>query len=236
MVVKKSALLKRRRKRELANDLLIVSRADLILWVLIASLFAAVTGGGLGYWLMLPGGPDALSASESVSRLSEEAQRLKSLIGTEGSALDIERAAGRRLAERVRLLELENARSKEELLLMERLLAAPGESGRLKIEVFRLEAVASPRLTYDLALTYQPDRQGGDFKGKYRIVVRYELAGKERQILLPGDKDGAGAYVLEVRRFLRKSGELSLPDGAVLKGAELIVLQGDVVKARQYAR
>lgn len=165
--------------------------------------------------------------------LHDELARLKALEGVDNRAVDIEKATQQHLLERVRGLEKENGRLKEELLVLERLLAEGSASG-LQIEALSLLPALQGRYGYRL-LVANNQQAAGDaaFKGRFELEIDYRLQGEMRHLVLPGKAAAPGEALLEIRRFARRSGEFSLPEGAELVGAEARVWQGTTVRARR---
>ncbi len=163
----------------------------------------------------------------------DELDRLKSSAETGNSAINIERAAQQQLLSRVRVLELENAALKEDLLLFERLVPGLDERASVRVENFRVVSDGERRYRYRLLLVYQPDKQAPAFNGQLRLVVNYTQEGKGGQFTLP---EKQGELRVEVKHVLRREGSFELPEGAVLTGVEARVLQGDTLKFKRMAQ
>lgn len=163
----------------------------------------------------------------------DELDFLRSTAGTGVNAVGIERAAQQQLLLKVQTLERENASLREDLLLYERLVSAPGEDGGLRIDNLTVQQEAPSRFHYHLALAFLPTRQTPEFRGRLQLLIVYEKGGVEAHLLLPTAQQVRSDYQLEIKRLVRREGVFELPPGALLKTLEARVLQGDTVRARQ---
>lgn len=166
----------------------------------------------------------------------EELNLLRSTAGTGQNAVSIERATQQQLLGRIQALEGQNAALKEDILLFERLIPVAGEGASVRVENFRVVQEANARYRYRLLVTFQPDRQNPDFRGRLQLAISYLHSGKERQLLLPEKRDNSPEYLVETKHFLRREGGFELPGGAVLQGVEARILQGDTLKSKRLAQ
>lgn len=210
-------------------------------WMALPAVLLGLLLGTAG-WLMAQRN-EAGQLGEEVDRLRqqvlaqhEELVMLRSAAGTGKNAVSIERAAQQHLLGRIQSLESENAGLKEDIRLFERLIPVAGEGASVRVENFRVSREASARYRYRLLVAFQPDKQYPEFKGRLEVVISYASAGKAAQFVLPGKQEAAGEYQLLVRHFLRREGVFELPAGAVLRGVEARIMQGDVLKFRQLAQ
>src|SRR5574343_14333 len=177
---------------------------------------------------------DRLRQQLTVQR--EELEMLRATAGTGKNAVNIERAAQQRLLSRIQSREAENAGLKQDILLFERLIPVAGEGASVRVENFRVFKESPKQYRYRLLVAYQPDKQSSEFKGRLEILVSYASGGRAGQLQLPGKRDGAGDYLLQVKHFLRREGSFQLPSGAVLQGVEARIMLGDTLKSRQLAQ
>lgn len=173
---------------------------------------------------------------QGLSEAEVELGRLRSTAGTEQSVVRIERSTQQQLSVRLKALEQENAALKEDVALFEKLVPAVGAESVLRVERLSVVSSAEPgRYRYRLLVAFQPSKQEREFRGRLQLTVTTVQAGKEIQLQLPQAKDPAADYLLEVRHFLRKEGNIALPAGTKIKSVEARILQGGVVKAKQVA-
>lgn len=198
--------------------------AFLLLWVAASLIFQRSEAGVVGRELE--------EMRERLQVQQSELDFLRSTAGTGLNAVSMERAAQQRLLLKVQALERENASLREDLLLYERLVSAPGEDGGPAIDKLTVQQEVPSRFRYRLALTFLPTRQTPEFRGRLQLLVAYQHAGREASLLLPPSNSVQSDYQLEIKRLVRREGVFELPAGAVLKSLEARVLQGDAVRAR----
>ena len=180
--------------------------------------------------------------SERLNKLllaaDDELLRLRSATGTEQNAVQMERTAQEQLIARLKVLEGENAALKEDIALFERLVPpADGNASVVRVERLRVTQEPEPgHYRYRLLVGFQASKQIPDFKGRLQLLVVFVLGGKDQQMPLPGGKDLAADYQLDVRHFLRKEGGFVIPAGARLKSVEVRVFQGDTLRAKRLAQ
>lgn len=169
-----------------------------------------------------------------VMELDTELTKLRGLVGSGESSLQMERAAQRKLASQLRLLESENAALREDLAFYEGLLpGAPQttESG-VRIDRLRVEtAGAEGDFLYRLLVVVADQRRGGGFKGVLALRAMIVQNGKKATIDIPTQAKGS----LEVKRFHRIEGAFAIPAGARLLGVEANLVQDGKVRATQSA-
>lgn len=170
-----------------------------------------------------------------VLQLAVQAQELKAL-RTQAeagvSALSIERATQRELLAKVRQLEQENASLKEDLLMLERLLPADSKAEVLRVERFAVNEEGAGIYHYRALFAYLPGKLNRVFSGRYRLILRYRLAGHEVSKEVPDASAGAAAGQLVLKYLARREGRFGLPEAARLISAEIQVLEGGELKAR----
>jgi len=163
-----------------------------------------------------------------------ELGKLRSTAGTEQSVVRIERSTQQQLAARLKTLEQENIALKEDVALFEKLVPATGAESVLRVERLSVVSSAEPgRYRYRLLVAFQPSKQEREFRGRLQLMVTAVQGGKEIHLQLPQAKDPAADYLLEMRHFLRKEGNIALPAGARIKSVEARILQGGNLKAKQ---
>lgn len=168
--------------------------------------------------------------------LAAQAAELAALRGVAGTGQNqgvIERAAQGSLVQRIAALERENASLREDIRFFERLVPGTAGQEQLRIENFRLVSEGGGRYRYHLLLAFQPDKQQPELRASMRFRLTFAQDGRQRQVILPDASSRPGDFSLEVKQFARREGVLSLPQAAVLGGAEVSIMQGGVVKARR---
>ena len=169
-----------------------------------------------------------------VMELDSELTKLRGLVGTGESSLQMERATLRKLASQVRVLEGENAALREDLAFYEGLLpgAQQVSDEGVRIDRLRIEpAEAEGDYRYRLLVVVGGDqRRGGGFKGSLALRAVVVQNGSKATIDLPA-KAAAGG--LEVKRFHRVEGSFAIPAGARLLSLEVSLLQDGKVRATQ---
>lgn len=166
----------------------------------------------------------------------DELVLLRASAGTGQNAVSIERATQQQLLARIEGLERENQALKEDMLLFERLIPVVGEEAVIRVENFRVVNEGGGRYRYRVLLAFQPGRQSPEFRGRLQLVVGFRQAAKDMQVTLPEKRDAGSEYQLELKHFLRREGVFQLPAGALIKGVEVRVLQGDTLKAKRLAQ
>ncbi len=175
---------------------------------------------------------DAVLLRQRVSDAEAEVLKLQSMLGTGQSTLQMERAGQQQLLGKIQFLEAENGRLKEEMLLFERLAAAPVEQGGAKLEGAAISAVAGGAYRYRFFVAFQPTKQIVEFRGRYQIRARYRVANHIQEFLLPERGSDAG-YQLRFGRFAFKEGEIKIPEGASLISLTIRLYMGDVLSVEQ---
>lgn len=174
------------------------------------------------------------SLRRKVRQLDDELLSLRSIAGTERSAVQMERSTAQQLINQVKVLESENAALKEDLLLFERLLQSTGGEASVRVEGVKVLPDGPRRFRYRILLAYQPGRRAPVFHGQLQLAVAFLAEGKSKELMVPAGKQGAGGLDVEVRGFLRKEGWFELPLGASLQSVEARVFQGDTLKTKRH--
>lgn len=173
---------------------------------------------------------------EQLSKQREELYFLRSTAGTGKNAVAIERATQAQLLAKLEALESENAALKEDMLTFERLIPSAEGVASISVESFRVVPELPGGFQYRLLLVYLSDKRVPTFQGRLRFLLTCVGPRGEQLIALPGSADVSSSYRLEVRHFLRKEGVFQLPEGFHLKGVEVQVFQGDVLKSKRVVK
>lgn len=178
------------------------------------------------------------SLRDHVMELDAELTKLRSLVGTGESSLQIERATQKQLSRQAKELEVENAALKEDLAFFEGLVPT-SESGDdeqgVRIDNLRVGSAGSAgEYRYRMLVVNGGGRQGKELKGTLQLLVRVEQDGRNAMITLPsGAEANSQKFRFEIKRFHRLEGVFSLPAGAVAREVEVRLLQDGVVRAKQ---
>lgn len=154
-----------------------------------------------------------------VGELRADRDKAQSIANTAESLLKAERAAQDRLAQQIRQLEADNLTLKGDLGFFERLLPASGNES-LAVRGLQIELKAPGQLRYQL-LVMQPGKAGAEFNGRYDLTLAGTLDGKPWTLPLPG-----GARPLKMKQYARVEGVVEFPAGAVVKTAQVRVMDG----------
>jgi hypothetical protein len=181
-------------------------------------------------------GAEMVTLKRMLESQQEELEMLRATAGTGKNAVSIEKAAQQKLLAKIQVLEAENAALKEDVRLFERLVPAAGEVGGIRVENFRVVAEGDGRYRFRLLLVFQPLRQASEFKGRLQLHLNIVRNGRLESLILPSDSDDGVSYQLEVKHLLRREGWFQLPEGAILRGVEGRIMQGDAVRSRGAAQ
>ena len=204
-------------------------------WVL-SLLLSFVLGGFLAIALMSMypegGDGDSVQLRQRVSVAETEVVKLRSMLGTGASTVQMERAGQQQLLGQIQFLEAENARLKEEKLLFERLATAPVEQGAVRVEGAAVSAIVDGGQRYRFFVAFQPTKQVTEFRGRYQLKGRYRLDNGVQEFSLPERASDAG-YQLRFGRFAFKEGEIKIPEGAHLISLTIRLYMGDALSVEQ---
>ena len=185
-----------------------------------------------GYWRQLAVGADVVALQAVLARQSAEMDALRAKVSVDRNLGVIDRAAVDTLQTRILQLERENHGLREDVLLLERLMAAPGVAGELSLPLFRA-AAEDGRLRYRLFAVYQADRQRPDWRGAWRLRVEYESKGRLSYLVVPDAAPESQGAKVEIRHFFHQEGDVALPEGARLRRAELTFWQSGQIKLQR---
>jgi len=203
-------------------------------WFIAAGLVLAAIGFSLAWYIQEGsfGGGQLSELRNQLKNQQAELSLLRASVGTGQNAVSMERAAQQQLVSRIQALEAENAALKEDMLIFERLIPVAGQEAKVRIESFRVSENSGGGYRYRLLLAYQPVQRGVDFRGRYEIIVAYKTANTQiRQFVLPKGQSG----LVDVRHFLRREGEIELPDDATLVSVEARLLENGKLVAKELA-
>ncbi len=176
--------------------------------------------------------------------LEEEVARLRSLLTVSESSLQIEQATQHSLSEKNSTLAEENARLKEELVVLGRLAKLDGKSVATKAEPSKIDgeisldrlvvrpdpATGSYRFSFLMAL--QGSRRGREARLNLQITVspREGTAGDKIELPRKTDKNVA-QYEIVLRNFRRIDGKFELPNSISVGAVEFRIFEAGVLRA-----
>ena len=177
------------------------------------------------------------SLRDHVMELDSELTKLRSLVGSGESSLQIERATQRQLSQQAKALETENVALKEDLAFFEGLVPATesGDESGVRIDNLRVTPASGVgEYRYRMLVVNNGGRQGKELKGVLQVLVKMEQGGKNVMITLPSAAEsGAQRFHVEIKRFHRLEGVFSVPATGVVKEVEVRLLQDGVLRAKQ---
>lgn len=175
---------------------------------------------------------EVLRLRGEVGALRGERDKAQSFVHAAESLLKAERAAQEKLAQQVRQLEAANMALQGDLAFFERLLPANGAAGSegLAVRSLQLEPQGPAGMRYQLLLM-QGGKEVAEFHGRYELLLSGMLDGKPWMLAPPP------GLPLKFHRYLRTEGRLEVPVGAVVKTAQVKVMDlAGKVRATQTVR
>ncbi len=165
--------------------------------------------------------------------LEEEVAKLRSLLATSESSLQIEQAAQRLLAERNNELALENARLKEELAVFERLVRLDGKgANEVSLDDLTVRPEGESVYRYSFLIALQGARRGREAEFDMQLVVTPRPGSQGDKIVLPRPGDSiASRYKIALRNFRRIEGRFTTPAGFAPGEVELRIYERGLLKA-----
>lgn len=218
-------------------------------WRWIAILLAAALAAAAGAWIYDAGRRfSGIDREELERRLSaanaeldtdrKELERLRAVANASSSRIAIERTAQQRLAQQLRSLEDENANLREELAILERMLASDAPAAPA-ISIYRFKVVPDVlpgEYRYRMLLLTSGSQRDRAFKGHIELVVSLTDAGKSAIIKFPSEGDAdASAFHLSFKYFRRVEGTFKVGPNAKLQRVQVRVLEdgSDQVRATE---
>ena len=157
-----------------------------------------------------------------------ELDRLRAIANAADSRVSIERTAQQKLAQQVRTLEQDLARSREELALVEQMLVSEERHTQtLAIYRFKVEPDVLPgEYRYRLLLLTPTDRRGRDFNGRLELVVSLQEGGQNAMMSFPEPGDAAAAsFRLTFKYFRRVEGTFRVNPKAKVESVQVRVYE-----------
>lgn len=202
-------------------------------WILNVLMMALV--GAIVWWLVQNSyritGSDIEEVRQRITQLTEDDRVMKQELETTKSTLverdrqlQIEKAAQMELARTVAQLQDENAALKEDLGFLRNIMSPGATPEGIAVSNLKIERDGKANeYRYRMLLT-QGGQRKQDFKGKVQIVARVDKDGAVTTATFPDPAGGDAAGAVEFRFYQKVEGRFSIPDGSVLKSAEVRVL------------
>lgn len=159
-----------------------------------------------------------LEARAQLEEVRRDHERAQSIANTADSLLKAERATQQRLAEQIKVLEMENLALKDDLGFFERLLPASGDGG-LSVRGLQASLPAAGQLRFQLLVMQQGGRALPEFRGRYEVLLSGLMDG--RPWSMPGP---VVTQALQVKQYRRIDGLAEYPSTASLKQVQVRVL------------
>jgi hypothetical protein len=169
---------------------------------------------------------EVASLRSELVQAKAERDAAQSVANTADTLVTAEKASRDMLIAQAKQLEVENNSLRDDLGFFERLIPAGTVDG---LSIRGLQAdVATPGTLKWQALVMQPGRNTQEFNGRLEVTFAGSVNGRPWSTTLPN-----GPVPIKIRQYGRMEGELTLPDGAVVKSVTARVLEGSKVRATQ---
>lgn len=176
-------------------------------------------------------GSDIEDVRARITKLTEQDKVLRQDLDTAKATLverdrqlQIEKAAQSELARTVSQLQDENASLKEDLGFLRNIMSSGATPEGIGVSNLKIERDGKPNeYRYRMLLT-QGGQRKQDFKGKVQIVAHVARDGAMSTITFPDAAAGDAAGAVEFRFYQKVEGRFAVPEGAVLKSADVRVL------------
>ena len=173
------------------------------------------------------------SIKDQVVERDDELMKLRSLVSTGESSLQMEKEVQRQLTNQLKTLEAENAALREDLAFFEGLMPGSetaGENG-IKIDRLKVEPTGIPgEYRYRLLVINNGGRQAKELSGGLQLLLKMQQDGKDVTITIPSfDEKDASRFRFEIKHFRRMEGIFSVSrDASVLSVEARLLLDGKV--------
>ncbi len=214
-------------------------------WPIKFALFAVVigVGGAIAMWTYDMGrsfafgpkfSPEQMTVlQEKIESLTEERDKLQATAATIDSQQNIEKSVQKQLTDQINTLTAENNRIKDDLAFFESLMPSANRPQGITLQKTKIELAAPNQLRYR-ALVMQGGKTVRDFSGEMHISLTLVQAGKPVMMEYPDPKSGEAAKLkLSFKHYQRLEGQIILPEGAIVKSAQMTVLEKGELRAKQ---
>ena len=178
---------------------------------------------------------DAAVLRDRLAVLEAELASTRQQADSAYSTMQIERSARDQLTARIRSLESENSRLREDMLVFESLAGASATGQGFKINRLVLEPDSEVgRYRYRMLIVRQGGKVEQDARGVYEIVAVIDHPRQGATIARTPDTQKISNSVA-FRHFQRIDGVITVPEGAIVKSIEARFVQDGQIKARATA-
>jgi hypothetical protein len=174
-------------------------------------------------------------AQRELGAARAELERLRAMSNAAESRLSIERTAQQKLAEQIRVLEQENARTREDLATFESMLVSDARNANgLTIYSFKVIPDVLPgEYRYRLLLVTPTARGAREFTGRLELEVNLTDNGQNAMMTFPEPADaGATAFRLSFKYFRRVEGTFRVSPKAKVEGVQARVYESGSTQPR----
>ena len=203
-------------------------------WLINLLMIAAVAG--FVWWLVQNSyritGFNFEEARQQIGALGDENRKLKSELEVARTTLterdrqlQIEKASQSELARSVAQLQDENAVLKEDLGFLRNIMSSGTTPEGIGVSNLKIEPDSRPQEYRYWMLLTQGGQRKQDFKGKVQIIARIDQRSGPSTLTLPEASAGEEAGNVDFRFYQKVEGRFRIPEGAVLKGVDVRVLQ-----------
>ena len=205
-------------------------------WRWLLNLLMMVVVGCVVWWLVQNSyrvtGVSFEEARQQMNALAEQNAVLRrDLDSTHGNVverdrqLQIDRAAQGELARTVAQLQDENASLKEDLGFLRKVMTSGGAGPEgIGVSDLKVERDGKPNeFRYRMLLT-QGGQRKQDFRGRVQVLARVAQGTGLNTLTFPDPSAGESAGAMEFRFYQKVEGRFVVPEGAVLKSAEIRVV------------
>lgn len=172
---------------------------------------------------------ELLRARSELQAAREELERLRAVANAADSRVSIERTAQQKLAQQIRALEQENARTREELATIESMLSSEARNAAAALSIYRFKVepdVLPGEYRYRLLLLTPSARREKEFTGRLELVVSLQDGGRNVMMSFPEQADGgATAFRLAFKYFRRVEGTFRVSPKAKVESVQVRVYE-----------
>jgi hypothetical protein len=169
---------------------------------------------------------EVASLTTDLAQAKAERDAAQSVANTADTLVTAEKASHEMLLAQSKQLEMENRSLRDDLGFFEKLIPAGTVDG-LAIRGLQAEVATLGTLKWQ-TLVMQPGRNTQEFNGRLEVTFAGSVNGRPWSTTLP-----AGPLPIKIRQYGRMEGEITLPEGAVVKSVTARVLEGSKVRATQ---
>ena len=165
----------------------------------------------------------------------EELGSLRKLASGSQSSLEIERTAQKHVSEQAKALESENSKLKEEVAVLENLLAGAGKGSAPGVARLAVEPSGNGLYRFRVLLTSGSGRSDSPVDASLQIVVTVIQGGKPVILTFPSATErDLQRYRVSFRRFIRQDGTFQVPADEKIQEVEArLLVSGSVVATKK---